>query len=148
MREPDRQRAGLKARLGRHQFSPHRIAAFAVEHFACAQLALGHAGDVAAKTLWLARGLIAQCRGQNRYVQFQPDQMIRLVHGRITPARIGLQAILPEAIGGGIIWGPQPDVDAPAPKTGYRAALPVAPGAPPPPPPLLPHTALVARPPR
>jgi hypothetical protein len=50
---PDRQRAGFEARRRRHQFAPHGVAAFAVEHFAGSQVALGHRGYVAAEFLRL-----------------------------------------------------------------------------------------------
>ena len=39
--EADRQGAGLQARDRRHQLAPHRVAAFAVQQLAGAQIALG-----------------------------------------------------------------------------------------------------------
>src|SRR5260370_33859002 len=52
--ESNRQRAGFEARRRRHQLAPDRVAAFAVEHFARAQVAFCHRGDVAAKTMGLS----------------------------------------------------------------------------------------------
>src|SRR5216683_226910 len=49
VRKSNRQRAGFEARRCRHQLAPDRIAAFAVEHFAGAQIAFCHRRDVAAK---------------------------------------------------------------------------------------------------
>src|ERR1700730_3883175 len=85
VRKPDRQRAGLEARRSRHQPAPDRIAAFAVEHFARAQIALGDRGDVAAKAMRLPGRLAAQRRGENRDVQLEPDQMITLFYSPPTP---------------------------------------------------------------
>jgi len=54
MGEADRQRADLEAFRRRHQLAPHRVAAFAVEHLAGAQIAFGDGGDVAAEAEGLA----------------------------------------------------------------------------------------------
>jgi hypothetical protein len=62
MGEANRQRAGLQAGGGRHQLPPHRVAAFAVEHLAGAQVLFRNGSNVAAKTMRLAGRLLAQRR--------------------------------------------------------------------------------------
>jgi hypothetical protein len=57
---------------GRHQIAPHGIAAFAVEHFARAQVTLGDRSDIAAESVRLAGWLVAQRRRQDRDVQPSP----------------------------------------------------------------------------
>ena len=59
VREANRQRAGFEAGGCRHQFAPHRVAAFAVEHFPGAQVAFGDGCNIAAKTVRLAGRLAA-----------------------------------------------------------------------------------------
>jgi DNA replication protein DnaC len=58
--ESDRKRAGRKTRGCRHQFSPHRVAAFTIEHLARTQITFCHRCNVAAKTIRLASRLVAQ----------------------------------------------------------------------------------------
>src|SRR3984957_7010788 len=69
VREPDRQRAGAKARRRRPQFAPHRIATLAIQHFACPQIALGDRDGVAAEALRLPGRLLAQRCRQHRNIQ-------------------------------------------------------------------------------
>src|ERR1700733_11947679 len=80
MRKPDRQGPGRKACRCRHQLAPHRIAAFAIQHFAGTQVPFGDGGYVATESVRLPGRLLTQRRRQDRNVQFEPDQVIRLVH--------------------------------------------------------------------
>ena len=56
----------------------HRIAAFAIEHFACAQIPLRHGGDIATKIMRLAGRLVAQRRRQDRDIQLEPIRYFSL----------------------------------------------------------------------
>ena len=126
MRETDRQRALGQAALCRHELAPDRVAAFAVERLPGAQLALGDRHDITAKISRLPGRLAAQCRRQHRHAEFQPDQMVGLVHRRVPAAGIGPEAVFLEAGAGVVVWRLQHDIDAPAQiarNTGARYSL-------------------------
>ena len=114
MRKPDRQGAELQAALRRNELGVNGIAAFAVERLAGFQRALGDRHRVAAKAAAASGRLAAQRDIEHRDRQLQPDQMKRLVHRRITAARVGRQAVLLEAGRGVIVLRLEHDIDAPA----------------------------------
>src|SRR5277367_5232282 len=90
MGETDRQCLFRKTARGRDELAPNRVAALAVEHLAGVEVALGYGDDIAAPRLRLPGRLTAQGRGQYRYAEFQPDQMVGFVHRGIPAARVGL----------------------------------------------------------
>ncbi len=123
MGEADRQRAAAQARSRRHQLAPHRVAAFAVQHLAGAQVALGHRGDVAAKAGGLAGRLAAALpTGPRCSARARSDD-----RACTSPAKRPLASVfrpyLPEAVGGVVVRRLQHDIDAPAQVAKHRPAV-------------------------
>src|ERR1700754_4233046 len=73
MREPDRQAADRKALRCRDRIGPDRVAAFAVEHLAGLEVALGGRHGVAAEFLRRTRRLAAKHGRQYAHAGFEAD---------------------------------------------------------------------------
>src|SRR5262249_55574703 len=103
-----------EATLCRDKLAPDRVAAFAVEHLPGVQVAFGDGDGIAAPFSRLADRFAAQRRRQYRHAKFEADQVVGLVHRRVPTARVGLEAVFPEAVAGVFVRRLQYDIDAPA----------------------------------
>src|SRR5580704_14906887 len=89
MRKPDGQCAERKTARRRNELGVDGVAALAVECFTRLQGTFGNCDRIAAKAAAAPGRLATQCDVEHRDRGFQPNQMKRLVHRRVTAAWIG-----------------------------------------------------------
>lgn len=84
--------------LRRHELTVDGEATLAVQLLANLEVALGRRDDIASPRLGLTRRLAAAHDAGDGHAQLEADQMVRLVLRCVPTARVGLEAVLLEAL--------------------------------------------------
>src|SRR5687768_6857475 len=123
VREAERQSARAQRILRGHELAEHGVAPLAVERVALGKVSLCRRDDVGVPGARHSGRLATQSHRRDADAELEADQVIRLVHRRVTAAVVGEQTVLAEAALHVRAFATKRDVHAPAQVAEHRLSV-------------------------